>query len=262
MDAVTEVLLDRSQQADRLSQMVVVSLLAHAVLLGIVTVSPRWFDRDVMPDATHVMTISLAGSEGPIQGRNPISAKPVQEAVPETAKPKNDAPPALAKPDMVEPVPAKRPEPKTAAKPEPPKKIEPQLHSRTPTQGAEVKAGTARVQTNQTAAIPFGGLATGGSGMNAARTDVGDFCCPEYLQTMQRLIYGNWKPNQGQPGTNTLKFTVLRDGSITDVAVDKPINAFLDLASQRAVQQTQRLPPLPAAYRGDRLTVYLDFNYR
>ena len=33
MDAVTEVLLDRSHQADRLTQMVVVSLLAHAVLL-------------------------------------------------------------------------------------------------------------------------------------------------------------------------------------------------------------------------------------
>src|SRR4030095_6228239 len=87
------------------------------------------------------------------------------------------APPARAKPDMVEPVPSKKPEPKTAAKPEP-KKTEPQLHGRTPTQGAEVKQGSARVQTGQTAAVPFGGLATGGGPVGGAYTDTGDFCCP------------------------------------------------------------------------------------
>lgn len=261
MDAVTEVLLDRAHQADRLSQMVMVSLAAHAMLIAAVTLVPRFLNQDAAPDATHVMTISLAGAEGPIQGRNPIAPKAVQEAVADPAKAKNDAPPALAKPEMVEPVPAKKPEPARTAKPEP-KKIEPQLHSRTPTQGTQVKQGDARVQTNQTAAIPFGGLATGGNGMNAARTDFADFCCPEYLQMMQRQIYANWKANQGQVGTNTLKFTVRRDGTITDITVDKPSNPFLDLASHRALEQTQRLPPLPAPYRGDRLTVYLDFTYR
>jgi len=261
MDAVTEILLDRSHQADRLTQMMVVSLAAHIVLLATIALAPRLWPEQAAQDDAHVMTISLAGTEGPIQGRNPEAPKPVQEAVADPAKAKSDAPPALTKPDMVEPVLAKKPEPKAIVKPEP-KKTEPQLHSRTPTQGAEVKQGTSRVENHQTAAIPFGGLATGGSGMNAARTDFGDFCCPEYLQTMQRLIYSNWKPNQGQTGVNTLKFVVRRDGTITDVTVEKPMNAFLDLASQRALDQTQRLPPLPAAYTGDRLTVHLDFSYR
>ena len=162
---------------------------------------------------------------------------------------------------MVEPIKAAKPEPKTVAKPEPKKDV-PQLHSRTPTQGAQVVDSSARVQTNSTAAIPFGGLATGGGGMGAARTDTSNFCCPEYLTTMQRLVYANWKPNQGQAGTNVVKFVVHRDGSISDITVETGAGQFLDLASQRALEQTQRLPPLPQAYSGDRLTVFLDFEYR
>src|SRR3954469_18772697 len=139
MDAVTEILLDRSHQADRLSQMMIVSLAAHAMLIAAVTLVPRFISPDVAPDAAHVMTISLAGAEGPIQGRNPVAPKAVQEAVADPSKAKNDAPPALAKPEMVEPV-AKKPEPPRTATPEP-KKTDPQLHSRTPTQGAQVKQG-------------------------------------------------------------------------------------------------------------------------
>src|SRR5215216_2357825 len=191
MDAVTEVLIDRSHQADRLTQMVVLSMAAHAALLVAVALAPQIWPKSTTADDAHVMTISLAGVVGPVQGRNPESAKAVQEAVPDAAKAKNDAPPAVTKPEMVEPVKAAKPEPKSVAKPEP-KKEEPQLHGRTPTQGAEVKQGTSRVQNSQTAAIPFGGLATGGGGMGSARTELGDFCCPEYLQTMQRLIYANW----------------------------------------------------------------------
>jgi hypothetical protein len=260
MDAVTEVLLDRSRQADRLSQMMLVSLAAHAALIAVVTFSPRLWPATASEDAT-VMTISLAGGDGPPQGHNAISNKPVQVAVPEIAKPKNDSPPALTKPDMVEPIAVKKPETKPLTKPDPKKDV-PQLHSRTPTQGAEVRPGSARVETGQTAPIPFGGLATGGGGMGSARTDFSDFCCPEYLTTMQRMIYANWRPNQGQTGMNVAKFVVQRDGAIVEIAIDQPANPYLDLASRRALEQTQRLPPLPAQYRGDRLTVYLDFKYK
>jgi TonB family protein len=261
MDAVTEILLDRSHQVDRLSQMVVVSLLAHAVLLGAVTFGGRLFPTSASADQSHVMVISLAGGSDVIQGRNPISNKQIQEAVPETAKPKNDAPPALAKPEMVEPVPTKKPEPKPIAKPEPPK-TQPQLNGRTPTQGAEVRKGAARVETGQTAAIPFGGLATGGGPVGGAYTDYADFCCPEYLATMTRQVYGNWQQRQGQPGTNRVKFTIQRDGTISDIAIEASAGSFLDLASRRALEQTQRLPPLPAAYTQPRLIVHLEFQYK
>lgn len=260
MDAVTEVLIDRSHQADRLSQMVVVSLIAHAVAVAIVTLAPKLWPDTTAVDQAHVMTISLAGPEGPIQGRNPESAKKVQEPVPDASKAKNDAPPALAKPEMVEPIKTPKPEPKTVAKPEPKKEV-PQLHGRTPTQGAQVNDGSARVQTNATAAIPFGGLATGGGGGSSAYTDFADFCCPEYIQVMKQHVYANWRDHQGQAGLNRVKFVVHRDGTITDVTVEQSAGQFLDLSSTRALEQTKQLPPLPTAFRLDRLTVHLEFEY-
>jgi TonB family protein len=158
-------------------------------------------------------------------------------------------------------VPSKKPEPKTVAKAEP-KKTEPQLHGRTPTQGAEVKEGSARVQTGQTAAVRFEGLATGGGPVGGAYTDFADFCCPEYLAIMQRQIYGNWNQRQGQAGSTKMKFVIQRDGTITDIAVEQSAGPFLDLASRRALEQTQRLPPLPGAYTNPKLTVHLEFQYK
>jgi len=259
MDAVTEVLLDRARAADTVSRMVVLSLILHGLAITAVTVLPRQWASPA-PDNRRVMVISLAGAPGPIQGRNPISAKPVQEAVPETAKPKNEAPPALSKPEMIEPVKSARPEPK-AARAEP-KKEEPQLHGRTPTKGVEVKQGSARVETHSTAQTQFGGLATGGGGVPGAYTDYADFCCPEYLQQMTRMIYGNWQQRQGQDGSNIVKFTIRRDGTITDVQVEQGANQFLNLASQRALAVTRQLPPLPAAFTGDHLNVHLVFQYK
>ena len=257
MDAVTEVLLDRSREADTLTRMVIVSLAAHAAVVSALAFAPAW--QHTAPDNSRVMTISLAGAEGPIQGRSPMAGRQVQQAVPDTAKSRNITPPAPPKPEMVEPIKTAKPAPKAVTKPEP-KKDEP-LRGRTPSQGAEVKPGDARADTKG-AAIPFGGLATGGGGVPGAYTDYADFCCPEYLQTMTRLIYGNWQQKQGQAGVTKVKFVIQRDGSITDIAIEQSAGPFLDLASQRALEQTRRLPPLPAPFTNPRLTVHLEFQYK
>lgn len=259
MDAVTEILLERSRVTDKISRMVILSIVAHGLVVTALTLLPRHWGSS--PEKASTMTISLGGAPGPVQGRNPISAKPVQEAVPETVKAKNDAPPALAKPEMIEPVKsAPRAETKAPVKPEPPKEV-PQLRGRTPTQGAEVKAGAAKVETHG-AAIPFGGLATGGGGAGAAYTDYANFCCPEYLTTMVQLVQRNWQQNQGQDGTVQVKLTIQRDGTMTNIEVEQPSTQFLNLAAQRAVITTKQLPPLPAAFTGDRLTVHLVFQFR
>jgi TonB family protein len=257
VDAVTEVLLDRRREADTLSRMVVLSLIAHGVLLTVIAFAPAW--RNAAPDNSRVMTISLAGADGPIQGRNPTAGRQIQEVAPATAKPRNDTPPAPPKPEMVEPIKAAKPAPKVVSRPEPKKDDPPR--GRTPTQGAEVKAGDARADTKG-AAIPFGGLATGGGGVPGAYTDYADFCCPEYLQTMTRMIYGNWQQRQGVEGSNVVKFVVRRDGTITEVVVEQGANQFLNMASQRALALTKQLPPLPAAFTANQLTVHLAFQYR
>ena len=260
MDAVSEVLADRSREADTLARMVYVSMAAHVVVIAALTLLPRF--ATLPEEQGRVMTISLSGAEGPDQGRNPISSKQIQQAVPESVKPKNDAPPALVKPEMIEPIKTATVAPKAVAKPEPPKET-PQLRGRTPTQGAQVTKGTARVETNSSAQTPFGGLATSAAGgTGGAYTDYADFCCPEYLTEVVSMIKRNWQSKQGQVGTNVAKFTIRRDGTIMNVAIEQGNNQLLNLASQRALLQTRSLPPLPAAFTPAQLTVYLVFEYQ
>src|SRR4029077_8490301 len=129
MDAVTEVLIDRARDPQKLSRMVVVSLLLHGALITAFTVLPAF--RHAPPPPSY-MTITLGGAPGPQQGRNPISAKTIQEVAPTPVKPKEDMPPALPKPAMVEPVKTAKPAPKATATPEQ-KKEQPQLHGSKPT---------------------------------------------------------------------------------------------------------------------------------
>jgi outer membrane biosynthesis protein TonB len=258
MDAVTEILIDRSRITQNISRMVLLSLVGHGVLLSVLVVLPYVLQR--APEPRNVMTITLGGAPGPVQGRTPISAKQVQEVAPDAAKPKQDTPPALAKPEMVEALKTAKPLPKAPAKPEPKKETTP-LHGSKPTQGTQVAPGIARVDTRG-AAIPFGGLATGGGGGGAATTDVKDFCCPEYLIAITEQIRRNWQQNQGQDGSAVIAFTIHRDGSITNVAAEQGVNPMLTIASQRAIVATQHVMPLPAGFTGDHLTVHLAFQYQ
>ena len=111
-------------------------------------------------------------------------------------------------------------------------------------------------------AVPFGGLATGGGGAGTAITDYANFCCPEYLTTLVQLVQRNWQQNQGVDGTVMIKFTIQRNGTITNIEVEKQSVPFLDLAAQRAVVQAKQLPPLPAAFTGEQLTVHLLFQFK
>jgi TonB family protein len=258
MDAVTEILLERSQQTDRLSRMVVLSLVAHGLLITAFAFAPAGSSTSV--ENRPVMTISLGGAPGPDQGRAPIAAKEVQEVAPADTKPVNNAPPALAKPEMVVPVKTAKPEPKSTARPDPKQETQ-QLHGRKPTQGAEIKPGDAKVETRG-APIPFGGLATGGGGAGAAYTDYADFCCPVYLRTVTDMIRKNWNQKQGQDGSSVIKFTVRRDGTIADVITEEGNNQLLNLAAQRAIAITQRVPPLPAEFTPPQLVLHLVFQYQ
>jgi outer membrane biosynthesis protein TonB len=255
MDAVSEVLADRAKQADKVAQMVIVSLVAHAALIAAVTYVPTNWNAPV--ETGKVMTISLGGAPGPVQGRNPMSDVARQVAVPETAKPSVTTTPAAAKPEMILPTKTAPAAPKAVVKPD-----NKDARGRTPTQGAEVTTGTAKVETGSRTQTKFGGLATGGGGAGAAYTDYADFCCPEYLEAMVQVVHRNWQAKQGQSGTNIAKFTITRDGTITNVLIEQGNNPILNLASQRALIQTKKLAPLPAAFTPPQLTVYLVFQYQ
>lgn len=262
-EAVSDILVERARYADGAGRMMLVSLFAHAtVLAAIVAMPASWRSAAVPADATPMMiTISSAGTGPDAGGLTPISGRPVQEEAP-TSKPQPVAPPAPKAPEMVAPEPAAKAAPKT-----PPKPVEKPVDkssARKPTSGPEVKAGDARADTGG-APIPFGGLTRPsgqGTANNAVTTDYADFCCPAYLNQMQDLIKRNWNANQGASGQVQVKFTIRRDGLVSDVQVEKSSNiSMLDLESQRAILKTKTLPPLPREFTPNTLTVHLVLDY-
>jgi TonB family protein len=93
-------------------------------------------------------------------------------------------------------------------------------------------------------------------------TDYANFCCPDYLNKMVDLIKRNWNQNQGAAGQVQVKFTIRRDGTITDIELEKPSNiSLLDLESQRALAKARTMPPLPREFSENSLTVHLIFDY-
>jgi len=260
-ESVSDILLERSQPADGLNRMVLYSLLGHTILIGAIALMPAGWRTSRGSDVTPMM-ITLSGGTGPeAGGMTQMSNKPVQEVATDT-KPTPVVPPAPKAPEMVAPEPKATPAPKN-----PPKHTERPVDkstSRRPTTGAEIKTGDARAETGA-APIPFGGLTRpsgGGTSGTAATTDFANFCCPTYLTQMVDLIKKNWNQNQGASGQVTVKFTIRRDGTLTDIEIEKPSGvSLLDLESQRALYKTKALPALPREFTENALPVHLIFDY-
>lgn len=260
-EAVSQILIDRAREAEGISRMVGLSALAHAALLAAIVLLPSgWLSPAAEPDSNPLM-ISLGGVEGPdTGGMTPLSGRTAQAIREPEARAKPEPPPAAAKPEMVAPSPTAKPAPRTPSKPI--EKPVDKSASRTPTTGAEVKTGAARVDTGAKP-LPWGGLSTGGGGGQGAYTDYANFCCPEYLRQMTAFIKRNWQQNQGAAGQVLMKFTVQRDGTLTDIEVEKPSGQYLlDNASTRALVVTRQLPQLPREFPERSLTVHLLFEYQ
>ena len=259
-EAVSDILYERSREAQGISTTLLVSLAAHALLLALVVVMPASW-RTSRPETERVMlSISLGGAPGPSNtGMTQMSGRSVQAVAPPEAKSNVITPPAAAPPEMAVPDRATKTPPRTT---KPIEKPAEKSSSRQPTVGPEVKTGAARSDTGA-APVPFGGLASSGGGGTGATLDVKNFCCPGYIQTMLQVIRANWKHTQGAAGTNVVKFVILRDGRLANVEVEKPSNnPLLDLESRRAVLMTRQVSPLPAEFTEPTLTIHLQFDYR
>lgn len=262
MEAVSSVLADRMREPPGLRRMVGYSLALHGVAafaLILASVLRPSVGADVPKT---IMTVSLSGGPGPRAGGvNPLGGRPIQTTapLPELKRPEPLRPPAAKTPEMTIPVPASRPAAK-AAEPAPAVKFAPdEGRGRTPVRGDQEQFGSAIAETG---AQGFGGLSTGGGSGTRGALDVSDFCCPEYLGVMQQRIQANWNFRQEVTGSTMMKFTILRDGSIIDLGVERPSGFYaLDYAAQRALVATRKLPPLPTAFPNGSLTVHLMFDY-
>jgi protein TonB len=260
---VTDVLRDRMQQPAGLQRMVTVSVVVHGVLIAGLLFAPRGLLIHRPESPRSVMTISLGGSgaTGPQNGGlTSIGGRPVQvQTPPEEMKREAVRAPAVKAPEMTTPL-ASRPS-KAKLAPQPVKQAPDDARGRTPTRGAEVREGSAVAETG--ARGQGFGLSTGGAAGSGASLDVADFCCPEYIVQMIERVRGNWDPRGQSAVVVTVKFTIERDGRITQPSVEKSSgDTALDLAAQRAVITARQLPPLPPQFTNQTLTVHLNFPYQ
>ena len=257
IEAVSDIIAARSRERDSLSKSLGVSVALHVGAVVLIALAPTPdFSDDVPPT---VMTISLGGAPGPRSGgMTPMGGRAVQAAAPpEAPKPRAETPPAPTRPEMTVPMPNAKPRPPQAR----PQQAPAESTGRTASTGSEVREGSARAETG--ARGQGFGLTTGGGGGAGAQLDVSDFCCPDYIETVVQRIHQNWASKQNVTANVVVRFTIQRDGTLSQVHVFQPSGLVaLDMAAHRAVLLTQRVPPLPAQFSGPALTVRLTFNYQ
>ncbi|HEX3702245.1 MAG TPA: TonB C-terminal domain-containing protein [Vicinamibacterales bacterium] len=259
---VTDVLRDRMHDPSGLQKMVVVSIGLHAALIAAAIVVPASLFPHMSQPPTAVMTISLGGGVGPRNGGlTAMGGRPVQTVTPPEAKKEAVRPPAAKTPEMTMPLPTAKPVKKPAPPSTPVTQAPDEARGRTPTHGAETSAGSAVAETG--ARGQGFGLSTGGGAGSGSTLDVANFCCPDYLIQMIDRIRSNWVQHPELAGSNVVKFTIHRDGTISDILLETSSGyQNLDLSSQRALFVTKTLNPLPAQFPNPTLTVHLNFQYQ
>jgi protein TonB len=263
MNEVSDVLRDRMQTPAGLQRMLTVSVAVHLTLAVALLFAPGGLLKRAADPPRTVMTISLGGGgDGPdVGGMTTMGGRPVQTVTPPEDLTKREPirPPAAKTPEMTVPLPNAKAVKATAA---PPVKQAPdEARGRTPTRGAQTSEGSTVADTG-IRGQGFG-LSTGGGAGSGSSLDVADFCCPEYIAIMVTRIRSAWTQNQGAKGTTLVKFTIQRDGSLTNVELERSSGTTpLDFAAMRAVLNTRTLPPLPEAFSNPTLPVHLNFEYK
>ena len=260
---VTDVLRDRMQEPAGFQRAFTLSVAAHVACGAVILLAPHGWLGTQAGEPRGVMTISLGSAgEGPVNGgMTRMGGRPVQVATPPDEAPKRDTgrPPAVKTPAMT--LPAPHAKTTKATPPLPVKQAPDDARGRTPTNGAEPIAGSTIAATG-VRGQGFG-MSTGGGPGSGSTLDVADFCCPEYLMVMTTRLRSAWMENQGARGECVIKFTIQRDGRLTDATIEKQSgNTTLDIAAWRAVITTKTLPPLPAQFPNPTLTVHLNFQYQ
>jgi TonB family protein len=259
---VTDVLRDRMHEPGGLERMATVSVVVHGLLIATMLLAPSmWLKTGPEAPKTTMMITLGGGAPGPVSGGlTPEGGKPIQAQRPAEEAPKPEAlrPPAAKTPEMTLPEKDAKPQ-KNATTPV--KEAPSDARGKTPTRGAETAPGSAAAETS-VRGTGFG-LSTGGNAGAGVSLNMGDFCCPEYLNTVVRRITSIWDPRVGATGVVIVRFTIDRSGLIRDVVPEQSSgNVIMDLNAQRALLRIRQFPPLPAEYTNPNLTLRINFRYQ
>lgn len=161
------------------------------------------------------------------------------------------------------PVPRAKPRPPRAtepkAKPQPPAKATPGAAS-----GARM-AARAPAETGTSGNAGQGrGIAGGGEGaLGEGAEGPGD----EYFERLRRhlLKHQRWPENRGKEdrGTTLVTFTIERDGTVRAARIERSSGyASLDQATLDMLRRASPVPPLPANFPGDQITVSIPAKWK
>jgi periplasmic protein TonB len=242
----------------------VVATALHLALVALAVLGPRLAHDERRP--MEFMPVALVPAQALGTGR-PAPPPPQQEPAPVAAP----EPPATAEeppveperePVMPAPTPAERPRQPEPERPRPapsrPAETPPgEPTARQPPAGDEQPGGRAGDRPGSPLGSP-----EGTSGLGARLAGVGDpsFTYGYYLDRMLALIERNWRrpPTGDALPEVALTFRIHRDGRVGDLEIETSSgsNAF-DFAGLRAVENAAPLPPLPAGYRKESLSIRL-----
>jgi len=137
------------------------------------------------------------------------------------------------------------------------------LHPQTVAPSNRIPAGEA---PGMRIAVSTVSLATGTSSMSVPAGDFGARYA-YYVNGINHTVAGQWWQQEPDPRASdgrsvTLIFDVLRDGTPTNVRVEKSSGSpTLDASAKHALQRVDGFGGLPDTYRGDRITVEYQFDY-
>jgi TonB family protein len=253
-DPVSGVIARRQALESGFSRSVVVSVIAHLLVLGVAVAGPLLLPKKPVLTTADGFAVPVpkigggspdAGLPAPAARAAPPQPQPSAAPKPE-AKPKPE-PPKILKPPKGEkrrgvPAPDSR---KVRSKPKP----EP-----APPQTGGMPGGTG----SSTQTLGIGGGPPRPGLFDGTATD-GDW----YLATVQQKIWMLWQQQirTGPQVAVRVSFTILADGSVQDVHVVQSSGIYLlDQAAQRAVVSAAPFGPLPKNYGTNRYTIHALFK--
>ena len=232
IDAVDRLIVEREEMDQGLPGGMILSVVGHGLLLG------------------GTVLLALLGSHGPILKTQEGFMVPLPRGG-QGSPTAQEPPPVAAQPEPAKPGPPK-PEPQKVLKPpkEEPRKGLPELDAKksktkldkspTPPPRSAGLVGWTGTST-QTPGLEF---APAGPGVPGGTDVGGDW----YLAGVKGKIWMLWSQQiraSGSPSV-TMKFTILADGSITDVGVVQTSGvSAIDMAARRAIESAAPFAPLP-----------------
>jgi periplasmic protein TonB len=257
-----------TRPTESLSKTVPISLFFHALLLGGLIVSSAYSHRgEGWGGPGGAITVGVVGSVPGIPMPRPEAMTPSRVVDESKGLYKTEPPPEIKvpPPDAV-PIPKfekLKPPPKIKSHPS---KV---LENKTPPPENAVPYGGGGTPQVPYQSFSMGPGSSTAAGLGFGGQGGGDFGArfSWYVEAVQRRVSMNWLQSTVDPNVSVaprveVSFTILRDGSITNVQVTRSSgNYSVDTSAIRAVQGSNPLQRLPSEYAGTYVNVTFWFDF-